>query len=52
MVLAPVGFCHVAISDLAVVWWKEYKYPVRAALTIAMLYRNLAQTPDTIPHVR
>lgn len=36
--------------DLAVVWWKEYKYPVRAALTIAMLYRNLAQTPDTIPH--
>jgi len=38
--------------DLAVVWWKEYTYPVRAALTVAMLYRNLAKTNHVIPHTK
>lgn len=40
-----------SISDLAAVWWKEYAYPVRAALSIAMLYRNLAKARNMIPHV-
>ena len=37
--------------DLAFVFWKEYKFPVRSALTAAMLYRNLAEKTEETPHV-
>lgn len=35
---------------LCFVWWKEYSFPIRAALSIAMLYRQLEQKTQAKPH--
>mmetsp|Transcript_27590 Transcript_27590/g.65469 ORF Transcript_27590/g.65469 Transcript_27590/m.65469 type:complete len:1092 (-) Transcript_27590:365-3640(-) len=38
--------------SLAFVWWKEYQYPVRSALTMCRLYHQLQKNPTVPPSDR